>query len=255
MPFTAFGRPIVVMNKADRSTAKPEQVDSDLFDLFATLGATDEQMEYPCIFASAKQGWASLKAPEKPKADTESTNIAPAEDMIQLFDLILKEVPAPTRLSRDKPFSMLTTQIDHDPYVGMLYLGRVESGMLKVGDKLIALAPDGTKQGEGKVTKIFGRVGLDRAVVEQAGAGEIVSIAGISKGGVNCTLVSVDEPDPKALPVRRPSLIGRPQSCEHCTLTALDATYLCSRRHLTRPPSRCLCRRTTRRSPARRAPS
>lgn len=191
------------MNKADRSTAKPEQVDSDLFDLFATLGASDEQMEYPLIFASAKQGWASLKAPEKPKADTEATNIAPADDMIQLFDLILKEVPAPTRLSREKPFSMLTTQIDHDPYVGMLYLGRVESGLLKVGDKLVALAPDGTKQGEGKVTKIFGRVGLDKAVVEQAGAGEIVSVAGISKGGVNCTLVSIDDPNPQALPVRR----------------------------------------------------
>lgn len=195
-------RPIVVMNKADRSTARPEQVDSDLFDLFATLGATDEQMEYPLIYASAKQGWASLHPPEKPKADTESTNIAPAEDMVQLFDLILKEVPAPTRLDRSKPFAMLTTQIDHDPYVGTLYLGRVESGRIRVGDKLVALDPEGTKQGEGKVTKIFGRTGLERAAVEQAAAGEIVSVAGIAKGGVNYTLCAADDPDPKALPVR-----------------------------------------------------
>jgi GTP-binding protein len=121
------------MNKADRSTARPEQVDSDILDLFGTMGASDDQMEYPIIYASAKQGWASLTPPAKPTAAEDASNIAPANDMIALFDLILSEVPAPTRLERSKPFKMLTTQIDTDPYVGKgrgwTDQGRVEAGL------------------------------------------------------------------------------------------------------------------------------
>jgi len=188
------------MNKADRSTARPEQVDSDILDLFCALGATDEQMDYPLIYASAKQGWASVEPPAVPTAEQEATNIPPATDMISLFDMILKEVPTPERLDRTKPFSMLTTQIDSDTYVGTLYLGRVESGTIKIGTKLVALDPEGKKVGEGKVTKLFGRVGLEKVSIEKAAAGEIVSIAGLSGGGVNVTICEEHE-DMKPLPV------------------------------------------------------
>ncbi|CDZ97740.1 gtp-binding protein [Phaffia rhodozyma] len=193
-------KPIVVMNKADRSTARPEQVDSDILDLFGALGASDDQMEYPIIYASAKQGWASLSPPAKPTAEQEMTNVAPAEDMVALFDLILAEVPAPVRLDRSKPFRMLTTQIDSDPYVGALYLGRIESGSISIGQKLVALDPEGKKVGEGKCTKIFGRTGLEKVPVERAGAGEIISVAGVLGGGVNVTICAEDDPDMAPLP-------------------------------------------------------
>ncbi|KAK0189718.1 P-loop containing nucleoside triphosphate hydrolase protein [Armillaria mellea] len=176
---------LVVLNKADRPTSRPAQVESDLFDLFATLGATDDQMDYPVVYASAKEGWATFDQP--PPAPTNG-------NMQPLFDLILSQVPPPTHLSSDAPFSMLTVQIESDSYVGMLYLGRIQSGQLRVGDTLWALDAEGNKVGDGKVKKIFSRAGLERVEREEAAAGEIVSIAGIKIqpgiGGVNVSLVS-----------------------------------------------------------------
>jgi predicted membrane GTPase involved in stress response len=186
------------LNKADRPTCRPEQVESDLFDLFATLGATDDQADYPLLYASAKQGWAQDTLPQlAPRSPT----------MTPLFDLIMAHVPPPIHLERASPFSMLTIQIEADPYVGTLYLGRIQSGVLRIGDTLWALNASGDKVGEGKVKKILGRRGLERVEKETAGAGEIVSIAGIrfqSNGGVNVTLVHPEgwgESGPKALPV------------------------------------------------------
>ncbi|KAF9047454.1 GTP-binding protein TypA [Panaeolus papilionaceus] len=182
-------RPLVVMNKADRPTSRPQQVESDLFDLFATLGASDEQAEYPLVYASAKQGWATDTLPQ-PNSEVDSSSMTP------LFDLIMSHVPAPVHLSRDGPFSMLTVQIEADPYVGILYLGRIQSGVLRIGDTLWALNSEGQKVGEGKVKKLYGRRGLERLEKDTAGAGEIVSIAGIKCNtngvGVNLTLVHPD---------------------------------------------------------------
>ncbi|KAK0236873.1 P-loop containing nucleoside triphosphate hydrolase protein [Armillaria nabsnona] len=176
---------LVVLNKADRPTSRPAQVESDLFDLFATLGATDDQMDYPVVYASAKEGWATF---DQPPPSPTNGNMQP------LFDLILSQVPPPTHLSPDAPFSMLTVQIESDSYVGMLYLGRIQSGQLRVGDTLWALDAEGNKVGDGKVKKIFSRAGLERVEREEAAAGEIVSIAGIKIqagiGGVNVSLVS-----------------------------------------------------------------
>ncbi|KAH9475560.1 50S ribosomal subunit assembly factor BipA [Psilocybe cubensis] len=207
-------RPLVVMNKADRATARPSQVESDLFDLFATLGATDEQADYPILYASAKQGWAQDTPPKlvtSPTDATSSTYVADSTSMTPLFDLIMSHVPPPVHLSRTGPFSMLTVQIEADPYVGMLYLGRIQSGVLRIGDTLHALNSEGVKIGEGKVKKLFGRRGLTRVEKESAGAGEIISIAGIKcansgaggGGGVNVTLVHPDgwgPEGPKPLP-------------------------------------------------------
>jgi predicted membrane GTPase involved in stress response len=197
----------VVLNKSDRPTARPAQVESDLFDLFATLGATDEQVEYPLLYASAKQGWA-LDSP--PKLASENSLLAPLDPlqnstgMTPLFDLIMSHVPPPVHLDRMQPFSMLTVQIEGDPYVGTLYLGRVHTGVLRVGDPVWALDSNGNKVGDGKVKKIFGRQGLERVEKDVAGAGEIISIAGIKNGGINVTLVHPEgwgEQGPQALPV------------------------------------------------------
>ena len=197
-------RPLVVLNKADRPTSRPEQVECDLFDLFATLGATDEQADYPLLYASAKQGWArtTLSATQSSEADAVQSTMTP------LFDAIMSHVPAPTHLDRTKPFSMLTVQIEADPYVGALYLGRVQSGVLRPGDTLWALDAEGNKVGEGKVKKVFAKRGLERIEKEVVGAGEIVSIAGVKCTvpgvGVNLTLVHPtgwDAEGPKALPV------------------------------------------------------
>lgn len=125
--------------------------------------------------------------------------------MEPLFDLILSHVPAPTHLTPTGPFSMLTIQIDNDPYLGVLYLGRVQSGTLNLGDTLWAIDSEGNKVGEGKVKRILGRKGLEREEKEIAGAGEIVSVAGIKGGGVNVTLVHPTgwgDEGPKPLPVR-----------------------------------------------------
>ena len=199
-------RPLVVLNKSDRPTARPAQVESDLFDLFATLGATDEQVEYPLLYASAKQGWA---ADSPPKLTENSSFTSPdlqqnSPGMTPLFDLIMSHVPPPVHLDRMQPFSMLTVQIEGDPYVGTLYLGRVQTGVLRVGDLLWALDSNGNKVGDGKVKKIFGRQGLERVEKDVAGAGEIISIAGIKNGGVNVTLVHPEgwgDQGPQALPV------------------------------------------------------
>ncbi|KAF7303582.1 GTP-binding protein [Mycena indigotica] len=186
-------KPLVVLNKADRATSRPAQVEADLFDLFATLGATDEQMDYPVLYASAKQGWAVTDLTKMPKQDASGSVSESHEGMKPLFDMILQHCAPPT-LSRtnDDPFSMITIQIESDPYVGTLYLGRVHSGVIKVGDDLTAIDTQGNKVGEGRVKKLYVRVGMERVERSEAGAGEIISIAGIKGGGVNVTLVSAD---------------------------------------------------------------
>ncbi|KAJ7017296.1 P-loop containing nucleoside triphosphate hydrolase protein [Mycena alexandri] len=188
-------KPLIVLNKSDRPTSRIPQVESDLFDLFMTLGATDEQMEYPVLYASAKQGWAVTDVAAIPSQDPDAPpEKQKHEGMKPLFDMVLEHCPPP-RLSRadDAPFSMITIQIENDPYVGTLYLGRVHSGVIRPGDALIAIDPEGNKVGDGRVKKLYVRVGMDRVERDEAAAGEIISIAGIKGGGVNVTLVSADE--------------------------------------------------------------
>ncbi|KAF8817636.1 P-loop containing nucleoside triphosphate hydrolase protein [Phlegmacium glaucopus] len=164
-------RPLVVLNKADRPTCRPEQVES----------ATDDQADYPLLYASAKQGWAQ---------DTLPQLSSPSPNMTPLFDLIMSHVPPPNHLERTSPFSMLTIQIEADPYVGMLYLGRIQSGVLKIGDTL-------ERVGEGKVKKFFGRRGLRKIRRVQ------VKCQSNGGGGVNVTLIHPEgwvESGPQALP-------------------------------------------------------
>ncbi|KAI0244420.1 hypothetical protein L0F63_002740 [Massospora cicadina] len=170
-------RPLVVLNKVDRPSSRPEEVDSELLDLFALLGATDEQMEYTLMYASAKEGWALRDLRETNKG----CGMAP------LLDMILEYVPPP-KADRSQPFQMLVTQLESNAYLGKCYLGRVHSGRIKLGDSLRCLTPAGKVAEEGRVTKMFLQAGLEKAAVVAAAAGDIISIAGLSKAGINSTL-------------------------------------------------------------------
>ncbi|MBE6449276.1 MAG: translational GTPase TypA [Alphaproteobacteria bacterium] len=169
-------RPIVVINKADRPDARPDDVLNEVFDLFANMGATDEQLDFPTLYASGREGWAVYDLQKD-----ERKNIHP------LMDKILEHVPAP-RCKKDAPFSMLITTLEYDPFVGRILTGRIESGSLKVNSQIKALSRDGNTIETARTSKIMAFRGLKRTALEEAHAGDIVSIAGFSKATVADTL-------------------------------------------------------------------
>ncbi|KAF9157206.1 hypothetical protein DFQ26_009029 [Actinomortierella ambigua] len=187
-------RPLVVMNKVDRPTSRVDEVDGLLMDLFASLGATDEQMDYPIVYASAKEGWATRGIDDA------------RENMMPLFELMIDHVPIPV-VDRTKPFQMLVTQIDSNPYLGKCFLGKISGGTLKVGDKMHALDPEGKVTESGRVTKIFIRRGVEMIPVDMAGAGDIVTVTGVANATVNSTLCdpTVTEPLPST-PIDPPTI-------------------------------------------------
>jgi GTP-binding protein len=176
-------RPIVVINKVDRPDERTDEVHNEIFDLFAALDATDEQLDFPTIFASAKQGWATDDL--KNRTDT----LAP------LFDLIVKHVPAPT-VDADGPFRMLATTLESNPFLGRLLTGRIEAGTVRVNQPVKALSREGKILETTRITKILSFRGLERTAIDEAHAGDIVAIAGFSEPTVADTLVdmSVNEP-------------------------------------------------------------
>ncbi len=158
-------RPIVVINKIDKPAARPLKVVDMVFDLFAVLGASNEQLDFPYVFAIAREGIAKRKLEDESK------------DLTPLFELILSHVPAAEQRT-DKPFRMQPSSLGYDNYVGRLAIGRVFEGVAKVGDTVIVKA-DGQDDRRGKITKIFQMQGIRRMEVEQASAGDIVTIAGV----------------------------------------------------------------------------
>ncbi len=168
-------RPIVLINKADRPDARAHEVHDEVFDLFSALDADEGQLDFPTLFASAKQGWAaeSLEAEHK--------------DMAPLFDLIVRHVPPPT-VEADKPFRMLTTTLEADPFLGRVLTGRIHSGTVKANSTVKALALDGTIIETTRITKLLAFRGLERVPVESADAGDIVAIAGFKEATVADTL-------------------------------------------------------------------
>ncbi|KAI9206144.1 P-loop containing nucleoside triphosphate hydrolase protein [Polychytrium aggregatum] len=181
-------RPVVVINKADRPTSRIPEVETDLMDLFFNLEATEEQLEYQTVYASAKEGWATGDMDNIHKPELR-------KDMSPLFDMILHNVPHP-KVDRAESFSLLVTQLDHDDYVGKLYLGKIQSGILRVNDEIQALNPDGTVTDSGRCVKLFVQDGLKRVPVEAAGAGDIVLIAGLKNATVNTTMCSLQITEP-----------------------------------------------------------
>ncbi|HWF01321.1 MAG TPA: translational GTPase TypA [Caulobacteraceae bacterium] len=174
-------RPIVVLNKVDRPNADPDRVLGDAFDLFAAMGASDEQLDFPHVYASGKQGWAALELDE------------PRESLGPLFDKIVAHVPAPSAQANvDAPAQLLAVLIEADPFLGRLLTGRVESGRLTPGMAIRALSREGVEIERGRVSKLLAFRGLKRQPIDEALAGDIVAVAGLSRATVADTLGSLE---------------------------------------------------------------
>jgi GTP-binding protein len=174
-------KPILCLNKVDRPHADPDRILNDVFDLFAAMGATDEQLDFPHIYASGKNGWATLDM-AKP-----NDNLAP------LFDLIVRHVPEPAVVeNKDKPFQILSVLIENDPFLGRLLTGRIQSGKATPGLAIHALGLDGKEIERGRITKVLAFRGLKRQPIDDAEAGDIVAIAGLSKATVADTLCAME---------------------------------------------------------------
>jgi len=176
-------KPIVVLNKVDKPDAEPDRALDECFDLFANLGANDEQLDFPHVYASGRAGWADMELD------------GPRKDLSALFDLIVRHVEAPKQIAQAKePFRMLATTLSADPFIGRILTGRVESGTLKVGETVKALSRKSEKIEQFRVTKILAFRGLSQQPIDAAEAGDIVTLAGMTKATVADTIcdLSVD---------------------------------------------------------------
>ena len=192
-------RPIVCINKIDRSDARPDEVLNETFDLFDKLGATDSQLDFPYLFACGRDGWAVRNLTDEHK------------DLTPLFQLIIDHVPAPdcngTRCQIDAPFSMLATTLEADPYVGRILTGKIESGTVRVGQTVKAINMRGELVETTKITKIIEHRGIEKVSLDSASAGDIVVVAGFSRATVADTLCAPDVTEPiPAMPIDPPTL-------------------------------------------------
>ena len=180
-------KPIVVINKIDRPGARPKEVLDEVLELFIELGASDEQLDFPVVYASALNGTSSY----------ESDPAKQEETMDPIFDTIVKNIPAPVDNS-DEPLQFQITMLDWDDYVGRIGVGRIYRGKVKVGDNITVMKRDGSTQNF-RVTKLFGYFGLKRNEIQEAKAGDIIAISGINDIYVGETIASADKPE--ALPL------------------------------------------------------
>ncbi|MBI0092983.1 translational GTPase TypA [Lactobacillus sp. M0403] len=179
-------KPIVVINKIDRPGARPKEVLDEVLELFIELGANDEQLDFPVVYASALNGTSSYEADPSTQKET----------MDPIFDTIIKAIPAPID-NADEPLQFQITMLDWDDYVGRIGVGRIYRGSVKVGDNITVMKRDGSKQNF-RVTKLFGFFGLKRNEITEAKAGDIIAISGINDIFVGETIASAE--DPEALP-------------------------------------------------------
>ena len=187
-------KPIVVINKVDRSDARPTVVVNEVFDLFAALDASEGQLDFPILYGSAKEGWMAA-SPDGPKD----------QGMAPLFDLVTRHVPEPT--IEEGPFRMLGTILEANPYLGRVVTGRISSGAVKPNQNVKVLDRTGRLIEVGRLTKVLAFRGLDRTGVEEASAGDIVAIAGLPDATVSHTICApeVTQPIP-AQPIDPPTL-------------------------------------------------
>jgi GTP-binding protein len=187
-------RPIVVINKVDRPDARPHEVHDMVFDLFAALGASDAQLDFPTLFASSKQGWAVTDLAEEKR------------DMAPLFDLIVRHVPT-AEGDVNAPFTMLVTTLEYDSYLGRVLTGRIHGGSARTNMHVKAIAPDGRVIEHARLTRLLSFRGLERLPIESAEAGDIVAIAGLEHTTVADTICDPLVIQPiKANPVDPPTL-------------------------------------------------
>jgi GTP-binding protein len=186
-------RPIVAINKIDRPDERHVEVVNEVFDLFAALDASEEQLDFPILYGSAKQGWMA----DKPEG--------PSDSMAPLFDLVVKHFHAPQ--VDDGPFRMLVTTIEANPFLGRVLMGRVRSGSIKANQPIKALSRDGKLIEQGRISKVLAFRGLERQPVDEGQAGDIVAISGLTQATVSDTIcdMSVSEPIP-AQPIDPPTL-------------------------------------------------
>ena len=168
-------RPIVVINKVDKNDARPDGVVDEVFDLFVAMDANDEQLDFPILYASGRDGWCTTKLEDK------------RENLTPMFDLILNHVHEP-KVERDAPFSMLVTLLHSDSFLGRILVGRVTSGTAKVNASIKSIDLNGEIVEQGRLTKLFNFQGVDRVAVNEAQAGDIIAIAGLAKTNVADTI-------------------------------------------------------------------
>jgi len=178
-------KPIVVVNKIDREGSDPDSVVDATFDLFASLGASDEQLDFPVVYASAKNGYGMLDLSEE------------SDNLICLFDTILEHVQAPEG-SADAPLQMLATTLDWDDYIGRIVIGRIANGRIKTGEEITVIHADSSTENY-KISKLLGFHGLDRIEIQEAEAGDIIAMAGIEHINIGETIACKE--NPVALPV------------------------------------------------------
>ncbi|MCF4165497.1 translational GTPase TypA [Zavarzinia compransoris] len=189
-------RPIVLINKIDRSDARPDDVLNEVFDLFAALDANEEQLDFPVLYASGKQGWAVHNIDD------------PRETLAPLFDLVLDHVPQPSVVNdTDEPFAMLATTLESDPFLGRILTGRIQSGIARQNMPVKALRAGGEVLEQGRLSKLLAFRGIERVPVEEASAGDIVAIAGLTVTTVADTICALEVEEPlKAQPIDPPTL-------------------------------------------------
>lgn len=186
-------RPIVAINKIDKPESRPDEVIDEVFDLFDALGATDEQLDFPILYGSAKNGWMSAQY------DT------PTEDMSELFDLVVQHVPEPE--TETGAFRMLATTISADNFLGRILTGRVTAGEVRPNQTVRVLDRDGKLVEQGRISKVLAFRGLQREPIELGEAGDIVSVAGLQKANVADTIADPSVAEPiEAQPIDPPTL-------------------------------------------------
>ena len=187
-------KPIVVINKVDRADARPVEVLNEVFDLFAALDASEEQLDFPILYGSAKEGWMAASA-EGPKD----------QGMRPLFELVVKHVAAPT--IEEGPFRLLGTILDANPYLGRVVTGRITSGAIRPNDMVKVLDHTGSLVEQGRVSKVLAFRGLERVALDEASAGDIVSLAGLPNATVAHTIAAPEVDVPlRAQPIDPPTL-------------------------------------------------
>ncbi len=187
-------KPIVIVNKIDRPDGRPDSVIDEVFDLFVSLDASDEQLDFPILYAAGRDGWC-VKDLEDPK-----------ENLHALLDLILDHVEPP-KVEANKPFAMLSTLLDSDPYLGRCLVGRVEQGTAKVNDTVKAINLSGKQVESGRLTKLFKFEGTQRVPVNEVQTGDIICIAGLAQASVADTICNPDVNQPiSSTPIDPPTM-------------------------------------------------
>lgn len=209
-------KPIVVINKIDRPGARPYEVIDEVLELFIELGADDEQLEFPVVFASAREGYAVLNL------EDEKVNLQP------LFDIILEKVPGPRGVV-DGPLQLLVSSVDYDEYVGRIAIGRIDRGSIKSGQQAVICRTDSDKVTGIKVSKLYTFQGLRRIDCSEAGLGDIVAVSGVGEVTIGDTLCDVQNPEPLPFVEIDEPTISMTFSVNNSPFAGREGTYVTSR--------------------------